>query len=243
MPRRLFRFLLAFAVLGGTSLLPGPALAVLPLPLLTELQPLQPRVQSADGLAPPLRPWLALHQRGRHAEVCDRSETLRQKLFAEAARLFYAPERKDPDLSAIEAFLERHVRGPTPLLEMPAEGFAPAATWRALAVDSCVRAGLPAKALPFLTLAGGTGADATARVALAVVRAQQAGSWTAGVAVLAGIDAGVRGRLLRALAAEPKAAQAWLAQARTAATLPTEQALVNQVAKHLNLDLDTKRTH
>jgi len=222
--------LLAALVFG----LPGRCEAALPLELLVQLQPLHPRQAIAADkkaeVAPGLRALAVLHSRGRHAEVCKASEALRAKLLADAARLFYAPDRKSPDIEAIEDFLDSYVRGRTPMLEVPGEVFTPAAAWRALAVDSCVRAAMPELALAMVATAGSLGQDRAERLALAVVLAQRAGVWRAALPVLGADGGGLRAHLVRALAATTQASAAsHLQVAEKAAHSADERQLVEQV--------------
>jgi hypothetical protein len=122
--------------------------------------------------------------------------------------VMYAPDRfKGADVEAIERFLDAFVRGRWPLLELPVDVLVPGAPWRALAVDACVRADRGDIAVAFVAEAAGAAragsVEGTAlRLALAVAMAQRAGRWSAGVAVLAPEDAGVRVLLLRALASQ-----------------------------------------
>lgn len=217
-----------------TFLLALPALAApLPIDLVAALQPLQPHADQAARWAPALKPVAALAQKGRHAQACRTSEALRSDLMHKASLLFYAPERKNADVAAIDRFLDQWARGPMAVLEVPAETLAPAASWRALAVDSCVRAGLPDIALAFVAEAGGSEADAATRTSLAVVLAQRAGAWSAALPVLVGAQPTLRNLLLRALAAAPREGQRLLEEARVLATLAAEQALVDAVARAL----------
>lgn len=209
--------------------------AVLPAEVVIALQPLRAPAARPTDWAVPLRPIAQYHAKGRYLQACQQSEALRGRLMKEASRLFYGQDRKQADYDGIERFLDSYVRGRTPVLEIPTEVFAPAAPWRALAVDACVRAGEPEKALRFVADAGSAGQDATSRVALAVVLAQKAGSWQAALPVLIGQREGVRVLLLRALAAGPNGGKSFYTQADRAALLPEERALVTLVGKTLGL--------
>jgi len=221
---------LAYTALAASLLAVPAAAAPVGKDLVVALQPLQPHADQALRWAPALRPVAALARQGRHAQACRASEALRVDLMRKASRLFYAPARKNADLAGIEQFLDQWARGKSAVLEVPAETFAPAASWRALAVDSCVRAGLPDVALAFVAEAGGMQADAATTAALAVVLAQRSGAWSAGLPVLVGAAPMWRTLLLRALAAAPAQAAQLIGEARTLVTLPAEQALVDRVA-------------
>lgn len=211
--------------------------------LLAELQPLRPRVDSPADLAPRLRPIAALAQKGKWQPACLASEALRSNLLRQAARLFYAPDRaKGADVAGIDRFLNVYVRGRTPLLEVPADVFAPAASWRAIAVDACVRANRGDLAVLFVAEAAGAARagsleGSAARVAMAVAMAQRAGRWQAALSVLATEDSGVRALLLRALAtAEVKTRNRFLDEARRSVTRPDELRLIAKVEALLRAD-------
>lgn len=208
----------------------------LPLDLLVELQPLRPRTVRTEEIAPKLRPAAALHGKQKWQQACDSAEALRSALMRTAAKLFYAPDRKKGgDVDGIERFLDAYVRGKMPLLELPLDVFSPAAGFRAIAVDACIRADRGDLALPFLAEIAGAArpgsADGTAaRLALAVALAQRTGRWSAGVAVLTPEDAGVRVLLLRALAETDAAKRTvWLAEARKSVARPEDPALMTRV--------------
>lgn len=221
---------LVLALLALVAANSGALAAPLPLDLVTALQPLQPRTEGAARWPAPLRAIAVQAAKGHHAQACRASEALRADLMHKAAALFFAPERKNADVPAIERFLEQWVRGPAPLLEVPTETFTPVAQWRALAVDSCVRASMPDVALTFLAQAGSHGGDSTSRTALAVVLAQRAADWSAALAVLAGTEPSLRVLLLRALAGTSPRGEPWLAQARAQARAPSDMGLVDAVA-------------
>ncbi len=202
--------------------------------LVVALQPLRPPADAAaTSWAPPLRDIARDHTKGKFAAACKGSDVLRQRLMAESARLFYGASRKSADVHGIERFLDKWLRGPSPVLEIPSETFAPAARWRALAVDACARATLPDLGLSFLAHGGGQGEAGGVRLATALLRVQKSGNWQAALPALGPDDKASRVLLVRALAAGPKEAQRYVEQAERAASMPDEQALVAQVKKVL----------
>ncbi|MFZ4576816.1 MAG: hypothetical protein ACOYOB_00360 [Myxococcota bacterium] len=229
------------AALSGLALLLAGASQSLATPrqsvtddLMVALQPLRPPVDAAaTSWAPPLRDIARDHAKGKFAAACKGSDALRQRLMAESARLFFGASRKSADVHGIERFLDKWLRGPSPVLEIPSETFAPAARWRALAVDACVRATLPDVGLAFLAHGSGQGEAGGVRLATALLRVQKSGSWAAALPALGPDDKGTRVLLVRALAAGPKEGQRYVEQAERAASLPDEQALVAQVKKVL----------
>ena len=220
------------AVLADASI--AHAAPVPSIELLAQVQPLRPRLARPEDAPVSLRPAALAHSRAQWAAACVAAAHLRQTRLQGAARLFYGPQRAQADLAGLDAFLAANVRGPAPLFEIAAESLVPAAHFRALGVDSCVRAGRPDLALPFVASVGGMGQDALARVALAVVRVQAAGAWSASAAELMGERGGVHVTVLRALAAGRRRGLALLVEAERTALAPAEAALVAAARKALD---------
>lgn len=195
--------------------------------LAVRLQPLRPAVEHPEALAAPLRPLAKAYQKQQYAKVCQASRERWQSLMARAAKLFYAPDRAAPDVDAIERFMNEMVLGPRPQLAVGAERFVAVATWKALAIDACLRAHRGGDALLF---AGGEPVGASMDAALAVALAARAESWAA--ADLPAHAESLRGVLLRALRA-PEQAASWLKQAQAMARLAEDRELVAAVASHL----------
>ena len=143
-----------------------------PMALLYGWQPLVPHVGASRQRAE-LRPLAASYKKKRWAKLCNASERLRQRLLHRAAKLFYRPVRQGADTRAIERFLERYVRGASPLLITAGEVFAPAPALRDLAVHGCVRAGKPHLAERFVAQVAIAGKESRLRVALALIRLQK----------------------------------------------------------------------
>lgn len=224
------------AVVPAGLALPALAADRLPVDLLVDLQPLRPRSARPEELAPKLRPIAALHAKQKWLPTCEAGEALRSEVMRQGARLLYAPDRfKGADVEGIERFLDTYVRGRLPLLELPLDVLVPAAPFRAVAVDACVRAERGDLAVPFVAEAAGAAKPGSPegsalRLALAVAMAQRAGRWAAGAAVLTAEDGGVRALLLRALASADATSRAkWLDDARHAVSRPEDPALVTRV--------------
>lgn len=198
--------------------------------LAAELQPLRGSPDRPEWYAAELKPVLKAYQRKNWAEACRQSDVHFAALMQTAARLFFGPERKKADTEAIERFLDAKVRGTKPVLEVAAEGFAPAAPWRSLAVDACIRAEQPAAALAQIQLIASNSGDGPAVVALAVARAQADRSWASAAAVVAKSKDALRVHLIRALA-EPAAAKHWLAAAEKLLQTGADQALLASVRR------------
>ena len=150
-----------------------------------------------------------------------------------AARLFYAPVRKDADLDGIDRFLASYLRGKAPLLEVIGELFVPAAALRALAVDSCIHAKLPDVADRFLAHAALSQSGPRAqrlRTSLAIVRWQRSRRHPAWL--LDGKAGGARTWLLRAVGRPASLRRKLVARARELA-LAHELADVRAIAAWL----------
>ncbi|MSP90405.1 MAG: hypothetical protein EXR79_01145 [Myxococcales bacterium] len=220
----------AFGVLWGHD-----ASAAAPsVDLLAQIQPLRPRLARPQDAPPALRLSAVAHARANWSVACTATATLRAERMRTAAGVFFGAQRADADLAGIDRFLTANVRGPTPLFEITAEVLVAARLFRALGVDSCVRAGRPDLALPFVASLGGIGQDALARVALAVVRVQAAGDWRASGPELAGERGGVHVAVLRALAQGRRRGNAMLIEAERTALAPAEAALVAAARKALD---------
>ncbi len=195
--------------------------------LAIRLQPLRPAVERLDALAAPLRPLAKAYQKQQYAKVCQSSRDRWRSMMARAAKLFYAPDRLAPDVEAIERFMNEMVLGPRPQLALGAERFVAVATWKALAIDACMRAHRGGDALLF---AGGEPLGPSMDAALAVALAARSESWAA--ADLPAHGDTLRVVLLRALKA-PDQAATWLKQAQALARLAEDRELVAAVANHL----------
>ncbi|MBI5609970.1 MAG: hypothetical protein HY902_13940, partial [Deltaproteobacteria bacterium] len=195
--------------------------------LAIRLQPLRPAVERPEALAVPLRPLAKAYQKRQYAKVCQASRDRWQLLMTRAAKIFYAPDRAAPDVDAIERFMNEMVLGPRPQLAVGAERFVAFGTWKALAIDACLRAHRGGDALVF---AVGEPAGASMDAALAVALAARAESWAA--ADLPVRTESLRAALLRALRA-PEQAATWLKQAQALARQAEDRELIDAVAGHL----------
>lgn len=198
--------------------------------LAAELQPLRGSPDRAEWYAAELKPVLKAYQRKQWAQACKQSDARFAGLMQTASKLFFGPERKKAEGEAIERFLDAKVRGTKPVLEVAAEGFAPAAPWRSLAVDACVRADQPAAALAQIQLIASAAGDGPAVVALAVARAQVDRNWASAAAVVANSKDALRVNLIRALA-EPAAAKHWLTTAEKYLQTGEDRALLTSVRR------------
>lgn len=198
--------------------------------LAIELQPLRGVADKPEALAAPLRPLALAYKKGQWAKACSASAARRQALLQRAAKIFFGMERKKADVEAIERFLDAHVRGDRPELEVAGEGFVAAAAWRSLAVDACVRADLPAQAIAMIDQSASLAGDGPALVALAVARAQAERRWSAAAAVVARSGDSLRVALIRALA-RPEEARHWLTIAEAHAQTGADQQLIAAVRK------------
>ncbi len=235
--RKFAKIGIMFVALLSASLAQGQTPATLDVELLARLQPLRVRHES---LGPELLPIAKLLDRKRYPQACSQIAKLRVDLIHKAAPLFYQPTRKGGgDVEGVSHFLQTHVAGPKPTLQIIQESFVPSQAMRALAVDACVRAKQPQEAVVFVADLALMAHDAQARLALALLKAQIAGQWSAGLAALDPTVTGPRAALLRALAGHPTGAVALCAQAWREAASPDEVALVQQVAKLLAVTLPT----
>jgi len=177
-----------------------PPVAVPPRAVLALWQPLRPNLSAPILKRAELRAAVKAYRLRRWSVSCAASAKALDRIEARAARLFYAPKREGADLDGIDRFLAKFLRGKAPLLEVVGELFVPAAAWRALVVDGCVRAKRPQIADRFLAHAALTRMGPRAqrlRSALALVR------WQASRAqqpwLVAGQSGGARTWLLRAV--------------------------------------------
>lgn len=200
--------------------------------LAAELQPLRGAVDRPEAFAAALRPALAAYKQRQWAKACSLSAARYQQLMQQAAKIFFGMERKNADHAAIERFLDAHVRGEKAELEVAGEGFVPAAAWRSLAVDACVRAAKPDEAVRMIAMVASLADDGPARQALAVARAQQEGHWPAAAAVVARSRDGLRVALIRALA-QPTEAKHWLTIAESHLQTGADQQLLTAVRRVL----------
>ena len=198
--------------------------------LAVDLQPLRGVTDRPEWFAAELKPIVQAYQRKQWAKACTLSDAKYKRLMQTAARLFFGPERKKAQTEAIEQFLDSKVRGTPPVLEVAAEGFVPAAPWRSITVDACVRADLPAIAVAQIGLIASVTGDGAAVVALAVARGQADRSWASAAAIVAKSKDGLRVVLLRALA-EPPTARHWLAAAEQHLQTGDDRALLSAVRR------------
>lgn len=174
--------------------------------------------------------------RKNYAAACKLVMTRHQALLRQAAPLFYQPDRRrGGDDVGLTSFLEHHLEGPQPELQMVAESLVPAPGVRALGIWVCLRAGLPGQAEVLVRDLALLHAEPQARLTLALLRAQSSGRWADGAAVLGPDQRTPRALLLRALAGEAPGAKALLEQASREAATPQEQQLAAQVSQLLGL--------
>lgn len=230
LPRGWLAALLALcgAVVPATSLWAAPV-AFSPA-LAVELQPLRGAVDRPEWFSPPLRPMLAAYKKRQWAKACALSTARHQQLMQSAGRFFFGMERKKADTEAIERFLDSHVRGDKPELEVAGEGFVPAMAWRSLATDACLRADKPQEAIRMVDLSASLAGDGPAVVALAVARAQVERSWPAAAVIAARSRDSLRVALIRALA-KPEEAKHWLGVAEKHLQTGADQELLAAVRK------------
>ncbi len=198
--------------------------------LAAELQPLRGSVDRPEWFAAELKPILRAYQRKQWGKACAQSDGQLKGLMLTASRLFFGSERKKAETEAIERFLDAKVRGTTPVLEVAAEGFAPAAPWRSLAVDACIRAEQPEAAVAQIQMIASAAGDGPALVALAVARAQADRNWSSAAAVVAKSKDALRVLLIRALA-QPAEAGHWLAAAEKWLQTGEDQKLLASVRR------------
>ncbi len=227
-----------FSMLGLGSLAlatPPPAAILLDADFIARLQPLRARQES---LPAPLVAISKLVAKKRYPQACGQIAKLRLDLVRKAAPLFYQPDRRrGGDVEGVSHFLTTHVEGPKPLLQIVQETFVPSQAMRALAVDACVRANQPKEAVVFVADLALLSHDAQSRLTLALLKAQIAGDWHAGLSAIDQSVAGPRTALFRALAGQQPGNQPLVAQAWREAASPEEVALTQQVAKALNVAL------
>ena len=143
----------------------------------------------------------------------------------QASKLFYRPIRQGADTIAIERFLNRYVRGSSPLLVTSGEVFAPAPALRDLAVHGCLRVGKAKVAERFIAQSAIAGTESRLRVALAIIRLKTGQSAAAQLWLVGKTGGGTRAALLRALASRGDVRFGHLAAAERAATAE-ERALI-----------------
>lgn len=205
---------------------------VVPLAIAAVWQPLRPRSGDPSWARSELKaPWKQ-HGKKQFRSACMRLDKLHRELMKRAAGLFYRPVRKGADLGGISAFMTSYVHGTTPLLAVAHEAFVPSAPVRNLAVDACMRAGLPVIARRFVDHAAASSADQRLRTAAAVVR-MAAGKSAAEVSWLVGASGGgARASLVRAVGAPGAIANQHIAAARKLRTL-ADRSDVETVAQWL----------
>lgn len=199
---------LADAASPSVAAEPPPPLPAPSASLFQALWPLTPRDDDPVFERKELAAIRAAMARKRHLDVCRLGSALVRERLAEAAKLFYAPVRKNADLDGISAFLDRWVHGKAPLLVLAGETFAAAPALRDVIAQSCASAGrdLDAEAV-LLTPAMIDGASRL-RLALFVLRWRRVGELRQALWIIEG-DPGAVPTWLRALAggtAERKAA-------------------------------------
>lgn len=229
--------LVALAPFNATAEVPIAPRETLDADLIARLQPLRARRES---LAAPLVAIAKLVERKRYPQACAQIAKLRVNLVRKAAPLFYQPTRQGGgDVEGVSHFLQTHVEGPKPTLQIIQETFVPSQAMRALAVEACVRANQPQQALPFVADLALLSHDPQSRLTLGLLKAQIAGRWQEAMASIDLTVTGPRAALLRALAGQPPGAQALCAQAWREAASPEEVALARQVARQINVALPT----
>ncbi len=240
MPHFVQIFPLLLALLSpsiATAQAPAEPSATLDADLIARLQPLRARRES---LAPPLVAIAKLVDRKRYPQACGQVAKLRTDLIRKAAPLFYQPTRqRGGDVEGVSHFLQTHVEGPRPMLQIIHETFVPSQGMRALAVDACVRAGQPQQAVVFVADLALLSHDPQSRLTLGLLKAQVAGRWKDAMASIDLSVTGPRAALLRALAGQPPGVEALCAQAWREAASPEEVALAQQVARMLHVTLPT----
>lgn len=234
--RRTFRALLAFSLAIGVF---GPAHAlsqtqrVVPYsqPLAVIISPsaqAAPEVNAVHNLMVPLA---KAFKKRKFASVCRESEAVYAALMAQAAPLFFGPDRKKAEPVAIERFLDRHVRTKVASLEIIDEGFAPAPAWRSMIAAACISADQAAVAVRLLGAAAAHAPHGTIAASFAVALAAQHRDWAIGAAAL-GTNATVSADLLRGLAA-PAQSVSYIEKAAARARTEWETTAVEAVKHHV----------
>ena len=206
--------LVVAAVMGAGVVPPALVVAAVPADVAARWQPLRPRAGDPTYARAELKRSWRDHRKKRYARTCKSCERLRARLMKRGAALFYKPERKGADLGAIKSFMNRYVRGKTPLLQVVHEVLVPSAAFRSLAVDACMRAHRPQFARHFIEQAAVSSKDSRLRTAVAVVR-MAAGQNAAEIGwLIAAKGGGARAALLRATGAPRAIRERHIAEAR-----------------------------
>lgn len=204
--RALLAFSLAIAVLSPAHARSQTRPAVPYSQLLAAIiSPSAPAAPEATAVHNLLAPLAKAFKKRKFASVCSGSEAVYGALMAQAAPLFFGPDRKKAEPVAIERFLDRHVRTKVASLEIIDEGFAPAPAWRSMIAAACVSADQAAVAVRLLGAAAAHAPHGTTAASFAVALAAQHRDWAIGAAAL-GANATVSADLLRALAAPAQSA-------------------------------------
>ena len=191
----------AMVPVAGASPSKSASASVVPIAVAARWQPLRPRSGDPAYARAELKKVWRDHGKRRYKRACKASDKLLARLLDEGAALFYKPVRQGADLGGIAAFMDKHVRGRDPLLQVAHEVLVPSAAFRSLAVDACMRAGQPLVARRFIDQAAISGKDSRLRTAAAVVRLA-CGHTSAQVGwLLRGIDGGARAELVGAVGA------------------------------------------
>lgn len=176
--------------------------ALPPHDLLASWQPLRPHALDQTLKRPELVGAVRAHTRRNYLQACLSVEKVRAGLLKQAATLFYKPVRQGADIEGMDHFMKRHVRGPSPLLQLAGEVFVPSAPLRSLGVDACVRARRPELAERFVAQAAGASGDPLLGLSLAVARLQRGLAPTQVVWLVGAQGGGAGASLLRALASQ-----------------------------------------
>ncbi len=225
----------ALAALGSLFIEPMTALAA-PAPyslaVASALLASEPaRVGSAHHAA--VAPSVRLVARGKLAAACQDADRRYRALQVEGSRLFFGPDRRKAELTAIEHYLDRHVRAKAPALEIIDEGFAPGPAWRSVAAAACVQSDQAAVAVRMLAAIASHAPASPAAGRFAVAMAAQARDWRQGPPAAPGNQT-LPVVLLRALA-EPTAAAVELAKTGRLAETDADRAAIAAVRRHLGL--------
>lgn len=172
-----------------------------------------------------------LAARGQLAAACQDSDRRFRALQAEGSKLFFGPDRRKAELSAIERYLDRNVRSKAPALEIVDEGFAPGPAWRAVVAAACVQSGQPAVAVRMLAAMASHAPRSVPAARFAVALASQERDWAKGLAS-APDNTTLPALLLRALV-RPGDVDGLLGQAAHAAATDRDRAAVSAVRNHL----------
>jgi hypothetical protein len=210
--------------------------AMPPIPPLPEasrwlLWPLAVRADDAvlgRGELAKLRTALA---RNRHADACREGTAFLATRMQEAAHLFYAPVRKDANLSAISTYLQRWVRGKAPVLVLAGEVFAPAPGLRDAIATSCAKAGRWDDAEAPLRAAGMLDGASRVRQAILWLRWLRGGDLRSALWLVRD-DPGVVAGLLRAFVGPADVRERLFGRARREADTQTLRRSIDALAAH-----------